>query len=726
MATSDKLNYLLDTKSKIKNAINNDISLIDDSTIFREYADKINNLSDSLKKYIPTEILEGTSFQIKNAVPLNAKSLIIDGNSYQKTTKGINLYNINDMAQLIIAKVIDDYIDVTFDNSQGTRIRYAEFHTNLSSLINPSTNYTVIAEIIDIFGNGHLRLNSTNNNENVSQFSIGETYSFQNLVKGQTIFYHVTSLENFDNAIRGLRSNVYFVVGESGSLKLRISILEGEITQDNFEYEPFTGGIASPNPNFPQKTEVIEGIKNLFDGNVTKGSYNSTTGNVDSIIYDMWRNTNFIEVEPNQKYIFSLDGVKLDVTIRAFYFNKNKEFISSYVPTINGEFKTPDDCYYLNWHSTALYINYPNGLNKPMISKKIYSYVPYGTWLPFNNTGKNKIGFEDGENQISEIAARVKNNIIILNGQNVQSYAVNIFRSLDVELSSNENKYYTVNYKVINGIKNVKLGISFRTEDGTQLDYIQDNNSTDLSTSKIITASTLNDTKYLYFYVRTQENISNLELEIQLEENSIVTEFEPYRPEEITLIDMNIYDDNGKIIGNHELVKIGATKDDLIVENGIAKIIKRIGKSKIESSMIMTQANILEKSKEIRVLKKSVTSNINQTGKILMMSNAFKYSADTWNNDEIGIFGNAGNPVLNQIAFRVSKDINTETFFDENDVWIYYPLKEPYEIQLSPVKIKMHEGTNNIELSSNLETSMQLEYYKDYKANSEVVGEVTE
>ena len=49
MATADKLSYLLDTKAKIKNAINNDISLINDDTTFREYADKINNLSDTLK-----------------------------------------------------------------------------------------------------------------------------------------------------------------------------------------------------------------------------------------------------------------------------------------------------------------------------------------------------------------------------------------------------------------------------------------------------------------------------------------------------------------------------------------------------------------------------------------------------------------------------------------------------------------------------------------------------
>lgn len=233
----------------------------------QEYNDNAEYLTNLVSQIALKNTKIGNPINITDAIKFPLISGKIKGKTCQKTTKGINLYDINDMAQFSIAKKVDDYIDATFDNSQGTNTRYAEFHFSISSLIKTSTNYTVIAEIIDVSGNGTLRLNSTNEGVNVSQFSIGQNYSFQNLVKGQSIFYHVTSLENFDNATRGLRSNVYFTAGQSGSLKIRISIIEGEVTQDNFEYEPFTGGMASPNPKYPQNIENVNvmSIKNNND-----------------------------------------------------------------------------------------------------------------------------------------------------------------------------------------------------------------------------------------------------------------------------------------------------------------------------------------------------------------------------------------------------------------------------------------------------------------------------
>ena len=54
----------------------------------------------------------------------------------------------------------------------------------------------------------------------------------------------------------------------------------------------------------------------------------------------------------------------------------------------------------------------------------------------------------------------------------------------------------------------------------------------------------------------------------------------------------------------------------------------------------------------------------------------------------------------------------------QNDpLTLYYQVAETETIQLDPINIKMHEGTNNIELDTNLETNMSLEYYKDYKIN---------
>ena len=162
------------------------------------------------------------------------------------------------------------------------------------------------------------------------------------------------------------------------------------------------------------------------------------------------------------------------------------------------------------------------------VGKDLKDYKIYGNTYQNSTSGKNLIGFDDQQKTLYGITATFVDNVITLNGALTQNYAVNYAKSKDINLQSNANKNYILSYKVISGTKNVKLGISFRDENGTQLDYIQDSNATDLSTCKSISSSTLNATKYFNFFVRTKEQIDNLIIELQLEEGSTATEFEPY------------------------------------------------------------------------------------------------------------------------------------------------------------------------------------------------------
>ena len=162
------------------------------------------------------------------------------------------------------------------------------------------------------------------------------------------------------------------------------------------------------------------------------------------------------------------------------------------------------------------------------VGKDLKDYKIYGNTKQNSTSGKNLIGFDDQQKTLYGITATFVDNVITLNGTLTQNYAVNYAKSKDINLQSNTNKSYILSYKVISGTKNVKLGISFRDENGTQLDYIQDSNATDLSTYKNISSSTLNATKYFNFFVRTKEQLDNLIIELQLEEGSAATEFEPY------------------------------------------------------------------------------------------------------------------------------------------------------------------------------------------------------
>lgn len=588
MATVDKLNYLLETKVKIKDAINNDISLIDENTIFREYSNKIKSLSDTLKSYIPTDIKIGAGIQVNDAVPLNAKSLIIDGNSYQKTTKGKNLYDINDLAQLSSTEVIDDYIDITFDNSQGSKTRYLEFHSKVSSLIKPSTNYTVIAEILEVSGDGTLRLNSTSEGQNVSQFSIGTNYSFQNLSKGQLIFYPVTALDNFDNAIRGLRSNAYFTTGQIGSLKIRISIIEGEVTQDNFEYEPFTGGIASPNPNSPQETDVIDSV------NIINRS--------------------------NQLVDFSKNS---DLTAgTTFYFENDVLNISC--------------------------------------SNNKYSCVRYDI-------------LEIIKNNPSKILSFVCENYDFTNGNNpiVQiKYKLNEIIKYKVLFNDSKNKFSFIIPENIDDITSAELEI-FSNNTGS------------------ITDSSISITKPI------------------LQFGTDKLEYDSYHKDEYS-VDLQ---------GNF-IAKINDIKDTLDLATGFLN--KNVGLKVLNGSENWTSVSAYEGyyRYSLELNNENLISNVANG---LYTLNTHFHNRNLENHGDYEYLYFQTN-VRGGIIYIQSKKWSTvddfKNWLSENNVVAYYQLINPQIIQLDPLKIKMYEGTNNIELTSNLETSMKLEYYKDYKLDT--------
>lgn len=116
---------------------------------------------------------------------------------------------------------------------------------------------------------------------------------------------------------------------------------------------------------------------NLFDGEYETGGYDISTGEK-VINTSQYRNINFIEVKPNTTYVFSINGTTIIETPRYFYYDKNKNKITSEVT--NGIFTTPNNCYFLNWHSSGLKTNYPDGLIKPMIiedSTAPSKYIPY-------------------------------------------------------------------------------------------------------------------------------------------------------------------------------------------------------------------------------------------------------------------------------------------------------------------------------------------------------------
>lgn len=151
-------------------------------------------------------------------------------------------------------------------------------------------------------------------------------------------------------------------------------------------FEPFTGGIASPNPEYPKEPKFVGDYnedtqkydidfmtsgKNLFDFNYLKndfviGGIKTYTDNSITLTSDRddcydnsySRNTNFrIPVLPNKQYTLMFRKTNsVAGLVYIFPFTKNnvmhKQFISkniSWEGNITYTFTTPQDCYYVNF-----------------------------------------------------------------------------------------------------------------------------------------------------------------------------------------------------------------------------------------------------------------------------------------------------------------------------------------------------------------------------------------
>lgn len=117
--TADKLKYLNDTKTKIKNALETT------STVMRDYPDMI-------KKYIDNQPTRIVSDGIcSNAVDLPAKAIRIDGNSKQETRDGNNFFDASKISNTTISvldkgKTIKMPIDTKGNGYTGTGVNLSK------------------------------------------------------------------------------------------------------------------------------------------------------------------------------------------------------------------------------------------------------------------------------------------------------------------------------------------------------------------------------------------------------------------------------------------------------------------------------------------------------------------------------------------------------------------------------------------------------------------------
>ena len=186
------------------------------------------------------------------------------------------------------------------------------------------------------------------------------------------------------------------------------------------------------------------------------------------------------------------------------------------------------------------------------------------------------------------------------------------------------------------------------------------------------TLKTFNKNAY-YIRIQAPTNVFDLS-KIQLEKGQ-ATDYEPYQSNSLT-IDLQ---------GNELCSLPDGTKDELVVENGRAKIIKRVDKIILNGSEKWGQ-NVNQTKDNTSYYYSYVLDNLAKKGsQVGTLRSNFFINQETYNADREGISMSAAAPYL---RLRINTSIASTaekllTWLSTHDVEVYYALETPIDIEIT-------------------------------------------
>lgn len=640
--TAEKLKYLNETKAEIKNALETPYN------VMRDYPELI-------KKYIdnqPTKVV--TDGMCGNAVDVPVKAIEINGNIRQETTEGYNLLNVP-----------AEYTMLSTEN-----------HKEVPISLKANTKYTIKI--------GQINTDNTDVTKVLFRFrynkaDISNPYAYVKLSDLKLVYTPASDVD----AVWIYSGNGYNESAKTNTTYKNLMIYEGT---DDKSYEPYTGGIPSPSPDYPQEITNVGGYDNLFDkNNIISGSYVSA-GNGTFVSNSTSKRTDYIEIQANSYYYIYSD--KTSGNWGAWY-DKDKKFISGI--TLGGQkegvVNSPANAKYI-----AFTISYQGNLTD-------YSKIKINeTAIKIKHSGKNLFNFNGVTNPS---IATYESGIATLTwdrGYNVYFLSNSRQKLTDID----SKKTYTVIFKHKgNSIKmfnyaTSQYGVSTKDDNEyaeykfiiTGVDFIE------LNAIRIATSGTA--------YIK----------EIMLYEGTDEASYESYHEPIITPINLQ-----GNILS-----KVRDVKDILkIRRDGRVTITKNIGKVTFVgddtyawniSNSSITGLNafwiLISKYKQLNWKQKAQTK----------LSNYFKYYKEEWKQvTEPCICENTD--LKPDMCIFSGFDSNMsltkwKEWLSQHPTEVYYELDTPQTIILPSISpIELWQGTNIFKLITNLDTDFEVEYVVD-------------
>lgn len=656
-------------------------------------------------------VLTGSEIVVNDTYIDNKTQFIIDGNSEQETTEGKNKFNLNYIEQSDAKVVTDTGVNLT--NCWGTQ---AFNNEKVLKTFKPNTTYTMKAKAKVVS-----RPSTQGAHQTATLLLYREGSSALGLVAVDLIKMkdketialntekeYVTTFTTPAN-VSEVRLLAYSFYGNndgsttyapSGKIDLTdIMLVEGTYTMDNFpSYEPYTGGMPSPNPDYPQEIEVIEGY-NLFDNNKVTSMAKLSYSNGIYIANDEDTKENLQykiqQYDSSDKFISDTSvTLNIDSTGTYYFTSKKKDGATRLRIANNGaknEFtlKYPLDNIKVGEDFTVsmniIDITVGSSKFKDVMLVKGSTIKPY---LPYENIGLEQSG---------------KN---IFDGE----FELGIYNGMTGEKNPNSDYIRCKNFIPVEELTNYKFSTDSNAFSVVFVYEYKGDFSYNLTSNKSVALTgyltTNKDTKYITF--RPVNKFTDTTIKVQIEEGTIATTYEPYH-EKIIPIDLQ---------GN-TLAKVGDIKDELtIYKNGEIKINKKVGKIVLDGSedekWSLSATNTSNQSRFTSKIIENKAKRPVSADEIanIICSHFIKESAnDTYKRkDGIAVHPNESIFLYNNTFKEYTID-QFKTWLSNNPVTVEYELATPQIITLPSISpIELEQGTNIFKLISNLDTTIELTY----------------
>lgn len=251
MAISDKLNYLLETKTAIKNALVNKGGSILNTDSFRSYADKINNIQasgESLDEYFDTDIGSITNYAFQRMIKKIPNSIMQELSQRHMSNIGSMFANCKKLTTIDLSN---------FDTSNVTDMSMMLY--NCSKLVNldlSSFNTSNVTSMSSMFGYCDV----------LETINFGENFNTSNVTNMSTMFYSCRKIVT----IPKLKANKVTSMSSAFSSCNALEIFGGlenlgqaYVTTQSANYSGYTLDLSSSTKLSYQS--IMNVINNLYD-----------------------------------------------------------------------------------------------------------------------------------------------------------------------------------------------------------------------------------------------------------------------------------------------------------------------------------------------------------------------------------------------------------------------------------------------------------------------------